>query len=600
MSADSPVPPSVSRRAATLASVPSQQRVNTFLRDSVYARRQHEPGICDFALGNPHQMPQAAYVEALADALTPRNERWFAYKTNEPDAQAAAAASLQRLLGMPFEPADIHLTTGGFTAIPLALKAVADPGDEVIFTLPPWFFYEPLTIEAGLVPVKIRCDPETFDVDLAALGAAITPRTRVVIVNTPNNPTGRIYPPSLLKDLADMLEGASRSNGRRVYLLSDEPYNRIVYDGARFHSPAEYYPYTLLAYSYGKTHLAPGQRIGYLALPPTMPDRGPLREALTALQMAMGWIYPNALLQHALPRLEEFSIDVGQLQQAFASGRIVVCAGFQGLDEDGNITTLGRGGSDTSAVALAAAVEADVCEILTDVDGVYTTDPRVVPSARKLDRIAHEEMLELASLGAKVLQIRSVEFAMKYDVPLHVRSSLNRNEGTWIVAEDKDMESVVVRGVALDRNEAKVTLTNCPDVPGTVASIFETLGDADIIVDMIIQNASREGHTDVTFTVPKDQLAKTEELLESIELLKAPDVHVLTDPAICKISIVGVGMRTHAGVAARAFAALAKERINIQMVATSEIKVSVVVEERYGELLQLDEADLGYRLVTTL
>ena len=191
MSTDSPV----SRRAATLASVPSQQRINTFLRDSVYARRQHEPGICDLALGNPHQMPQAAYVEALADALTPRNERWFAYKTNEPEAQAAAAASLQRLLGMPFEPADIHLTTGGFTAIPLALKAVADPGDEVIFTLPPWFFYEPLVIEAGLVPVKIRCDPETFDVDLAALGAAITPRTRVVIVNTPNNPTGRIYPP---------------------------------------------------------------------------------------------------------------------------------------------------------------------------------------------------------------------------------------------------------------------------------------------------------------------------------------------------------------------------------------------------------------------
>ncbi|WP_160663989.1 aminotransferase class I/II-fold pyridoxal phosphate-dependent enzyme [Pseudarthrobacter sp. ATCC 49987] len=315
MSTDSPVSQSVSRRATTLASVPSQQRINTFLRDSVYARRQHEPGICDLALGNPHQMPSSEYVEALADAVTPRNEQWFAYKTNEPEAQAAAAASLQRLLGLPFEPADIHLTTGGFTAIPLALKAVADPGDEVIFTLPPWFFYEPLVLEAGLVPVKIRCDADTFDVDLAALGVAITPRTRVVIVNTPNNPTGRIYPPALLKDLADMLEGASRSNGRRVYLLSDEAYNRIVYDGARFHSPAEYYPYSLLAYSYGKTHLAPGQRIGYLALPPTMPDRGPLREAISALQMAMGWIYPNALLQHALPRLEQFSIDVGQLQR---------------------------------------------------------------------------------------------------------------------------------------------------------------------------------------------------------------------------------------------------------------------------------------------
>ena len=278
-------------------------------------------------------------------------------------------------------------------------------------------------------------------------------------------------------------------------------------------------------------------------------------------------------------------IEVEQLEAALASGRIVVCAGFQGLDEDGNITTLGRGGSDTSAVALAAAVNADVCEILTDVDGVYTTDPRVVPSARKLDRIAHEEMLELASLGAKVLQIRSVEFAMKYDVPLHVRSSLNRNEGTWIVAEDKDMESVVVRGVALDRNEAKVTLTDCPDVPGTVAAVFQTLGAAGVVVDMIIQNASREGHTDVTFTVPEDQLDKTRELLGDLALVKnSPATEIITDPQICKISIVGVGMRTHAGVAARAFAALAKENINIQMVSTSEIKVSVVVDERYGEL----------------
>lgn len=277
-------------------------------------------------------------------------------------------------------------------------------------------------------------------------------------------------------------------------------------------------------------------------------------------------------------------IDAEQLETAFGEGRIVVCAGFQGLDDRGNITTLGRGGSDTSAVALAAAVKADVCEILTDVDGVYTTDPRIVASARKLDRISHEEMLELASLGAKVLQRRSVEFAMKYDVPLHVRSSLNHNEGTWIVAEDEDMESVVVRGVALDRNEAKVTLTDCPDVPGTVAGVFETLGDAGIMVDMIIQNASREGHTDVTFTVPKDQLAQTAELLNNPHLLEGPDVGVLTDPAICKISIVGVGMRTHAGIAAKAFRALADERVNIQMVSTSEIKVSVVVEERYGEL----------------
>lgn len=281
-------------------------------------------------------------------------------------------------------------------------------------------------------------------------------------------------------------------------------------------------------------------------------------------------------------RIREISAE--RLEQAFAKGQIVVCAGFQGLDPEGNITTLGRGGSDTSAVALAAAVQADVCEILTDVDGVFTTDPRIVPTARKLRRIAHEEMIELASLGAKVLQIRAVEFAMKHKVALHVRSSLNQNEGTWIVAEDADMESVVVRGVALDRNEAKVTITNCPDVPGTVATVFQTLGSAGIIVDMIIQNASREGHTDVTFTVPEQDLDRAKELLEGLALLEAEEVGVLTDPAICKLSIVGVGMRTHAGVAAKAFAALAAEGINIQMVSTSEIKVSVVVEERYGEL----------------
>lgn len=302
-------------RARAVASIPSLLTLQAFLRTSTHARRQHEPGICDFTLGNPHQMPQEAYVRALRDQLEPRNEQWFAYKSNGVEAQQAAAESLQRLLEMPFEPADIHLTTGGFTAIAMALKAVADPGDEVIYSLPPWFLYEPILTEAGLVPVKVRINTETFDLDLMAIAAAITSRTRVVIVNTPNNPTGRIYPPTVLVKLAAMLELASERNGRRIYLLSDEAYNRIVYDGARFHSPAEYYPHTLLAYSYGKTHLAPGQRMGYLALPPTMPDRDALREILSALQIAMGWIYPNALLQYALPALETFSIDVGQLQR---------------------------------------------------------------------------------------------------------------------------------------------------------------------------------------------------------------------------------------------------------------------------------------------
>jgi aspartate aminotransferase len=300
-------------RARAVASIPSLLRVQEFL--GAHARRQHDPGICDFTLGNPHQMPQEAYVAALREQLEPRDESWFAYKTNGTEAQAAAAQSLRRLLEMPFEPEDIHLTTGGFTAIAMAMKAVADPGDEVVYSLPPWFMYEPIITEAGLVPVKVRINPESFDLDLEAIGSALTPRTRVVIVNSPNNPTGRIYPEAVLVKLAAMLDVASERNGRRIYLLSDEAYNRIVYDEARFHSPAEYYPYTLLAYSYGKTHLAPGQRVGYLALPPTMPDRDALREILSALQVAMGWIYPNALLQYALPALETFSIDVGQLQR---------------------------------------------------------------------------------------------------------------------------------------------------------------------------------------------------------------------------------------------------------------------------------------------
>lgn len=308
-------PSPASRRALEVASIPSLRRVNDFLGNSTYSRRQHQPGICDFTLGNPHQMPQDAYVQALQAAVTPRDDQWFAYKTNQVDAREAAADSLRRLLDVPFEAEDLYLTTGGFTAIALGLKAVADPGDEVIYSLPPWFLYEPLVVEAGLVPVKVRINAETFDLDLDAIAVAITPRTRVVIINTPNNPTGRIYPPELLQSLAELLEEASARNGRRIYLVSDEPYNRIVFDGARFHSPVEFYPYTLLAYSYGKTHLAPGERIGYLALPPSMPDRKPLGSAIGALQIAMGWIYPNGVLQYALPRLERFTIDVNQLQR---------------------------------------------------------------------------------------------------------------------------------------------------------------------------------------------------------------------------------------------------------------------------------------------
>lgn len=278
-------------------------------------------------------------------------------------------------------------------------------------------------------------------------------------------------------------------------------------------------------------------------------------------------------------------IDHERIRRELDAGRVVVCAGFQGIDDAGDINTLGRGGSDTSAVAFAAAMKADVCEILTDVDGVFTTDPRVVSHARKIERINYEEMLELSALGAKVLQSRSVELAMKHGVPVHVRSSLHEGPGTFIVPEEPSMEDVVVSAVALDRNEAKVTLTRVPDVPGTVAALFGALGQAGIVVDMIIQNAAYDGHTDVTFTVPEAELGRATELLGELSLPQgAAPAEIFTDPKICKVSVVGVGMRSHAGVAAKTFELLAGEGINIQMVSTSEIKISVVVSERYGEL----------------
>ncbi len=278
-------------------------------------------------------------------------------------------------------------------------------------------------------------------------------------------------------------------------------------------------------------------------------------------------------------------IDHERIRRELDAGRVVVCAGFQGIDEAGDITTLGRGGSDTSAVAFAAAMNADVCEILTDVDGVFTTDPRLVSHARKIDRLSYEEMLELAALGAKVLVSRSVELAMKHGVVVHVRSSLHDGPGTFIVPEEPSMEDIVVSAVALDRNEAKVTLTRVPDVPGTVAALFEQLGEAGIVVDMIIQNAAHDGHTDVTFTVPEAELERAKALLDGLSLPQgARPAAILTDPEICKVSVVGVGMRSHAGVAAKTFRLLAAEGINIQMVSTSEIKISVVVSERYGEL----------------
>jgi aspartate kinase len=265
------------------------------------------------------------------------------------------------------------------------------------------------------------------------------------------------------------------------------------------------------------------------------------------------------------------------------AGKIVVVAGFQGVDDEGNITTLGRGGSDTTAVAMAVALTADVCEIFTDVDGVYTADPNICEKARKLGKISYDEMLEMASLGAKVLQIRAVEFAKKYQVPVHVRASFNDNIGTLVCQEDEEMENVVVSGVTFDKNEAKITITKVPDKPGIAHRLFGAIAAANIMVDMIIQNVSREGLADITFTVIKSDLHKATNIVREItRKIGAQDID--TDENIAKVSIVGTGMRSHSGVASTMFGALAKEGINIMMISTSEIKISCIIESKYTEL----------------
>ena len=281
-------------------------------------------------------------------------------------------------------------------------------------------------------------------------------------------------------------------------------------------------------------------------------------------------------------------IDAERIKEAFSDGHIVVVAGFQGVDHNGNVTTLGRGGSDLSAVALAAALDADSCELYKDdVDGIYTTDPGMVPKARKLDKISYEEMLEMASLGSKVLQARAVEFAKKYNVPLHVRPTSKPDiEGTWVVEETEEMsnmENILISGVSFDKNQAKITITGVPDSPGIAAEIFTPLAESGIVVDMIVQNISIEGHTDMTFTVPRTDFKKSIIITDEVAK-KLGAKSVVSDDKIIKISLVGVGMKTHSGVATTMFSALAKEGINIMMISTSEIKISCVIEEKYTEL----------------
>ncbi len=294
-----------------------------------------------------------------------------------------------------------------------------------------------------------------------------------------------------------------------------------------------------------------------------------------------GQVHIRTDSSHSKARIK--AVEGTRVMADLDAGRVVVVAGFQGVDEYGNITTLGRGGSDTTAVAMAAALHADECQIYTDVNGVYTTDPRVEPKARKLDQITFEEMLELASSGSKVLQIRAVEFAGKYNVPLRVLSSFEIGEGTLITLEEESVEAAIISGIAFSRDEAKLTIRGVPDHPGVAYQILGPVGDANIEVDMIVQNIGKDGTTDFTFTIHRNDLPQTMEILKQIAIdLDARQVE--SDDAIVKIALVGVGMRSHAAIASSMFRALAEERINIQMISTSEIKVSVIVEEKYLEL----------------
>ena len=285
---------------------------------------------------------------------------------------------------------------------------------------------------------------------------------------------------------------------------------------------------------------------------------------------------------HTKARIKK--VDTERAIRALENGQVVVVAGFQGIDEHGDVTTLGRGGSDTSAAAIAVALNAERCEIYTDVNGVYTADPCFVPDARKMDRVSYDEMLEMSSLGAKVLQFRCVEFCKKFDMPLVVKSSLvEDSKGTLISEEDSSMEQPVVSGIMIDKNQAKITIKGVPDHPGIASKFFTGLAEENLSVDMIIQNVSDEGHTDISFTVKKEDINKATKIVQELgKLIEAQNVSA--DPNICKVSIVGAGMRSHPGVAAKMFSALSEENINIIMISTSEIRVSCIIEEKYGEL----------------
>jgi aspartate aminotransferase len=345
------------------------------------------PGISDFCFGNPHDVAMPEYVSALMRGVQPSGPDHYAYKMNEPDAVTAIAAGLATRFNLPFEPEDVFMTNGNFAGLAIALKVLTDPGDEVIFVSPPWFFYETLIVAAGATPVRVYADRATFDLDLDAIAAAITPQTRAIIVNSPNNPSGRIYPTATLDALAVTLSDASARSGRDIYLLSDEAYNRIVFDDRVFPTPTAHYPHSLLLYTYAKTLLAPGSRLGYVALPPSMPGREELREALLIAQITFGWAFPVAPLQYAVPELEGMTVDIKTLQRR----RDALCSALQ---EQGYECLVPEG---TFYITVRSPLEDDLafCDILNAHD-VYVLPGNTfeMPGWFRISVTANDEMVD--------------------------------------------------------------------------------------------------------------------------------------------------------------------------------------------------------------
>lgn len=380
--------PILSQRAA--AADRTFEAVKRFYFSSRYGERRGDPTIADFTFGNPHEMPLEGLVAAIREVAVPRNEDWFAYKTSEEEPQAFLAAAVGRELGLPLEPPDIALTAGAFGAISVAIRLLLDAGDEAILSEPAWFCYEPMLLAADAVPRKVALRPPRFELDLDAIEAAIGPRTRLVIVNTPHNPTGRIYGREALAGLAERLERASSRIGRRIFVLSDEPYRRLRFDGRPFTSPAALYPWSLVSYSYGKVLLAPGQRLGYLAISPLMPaaDRQALRDAMFASQMALGWCFPNAVMQYAVPRLEGLTIDVAALaRRRDALSGALAAAGHDVLPPEGTFYLWARWAGDPARQWDALADR-----------GVFVMpgDLMNAPSHFRLSLTASDEMVERA------------------------------------------------------------------------------------------------------------------------------------------------------------------------------------------------------------